>query len=135
MEEMLTQDKAFRDYEKKWAELRDDKETNQVVLPLPLVLLIGLVTATKKLYGDPPGHTRKKFKEFLENGDDIIDTLGFLMFPVTLDSDYELQKIKDAYKGSSAEGCLDDVWDNAKLDGGEKSADFIKETNGGLGHG
>ena len=134
MDEMLTQHKVFRDYEKKWAELKHAKDTNQVVLPLPLVLLIGLVTATKKLYGDPPGDTRKKFKEFLEKGHDIIDTLGFLMFPVTLDSDYELQKIKDAYKGTSAEGCLDDVLDNAKLDGGEKLADFLKGTNGELKH-
>ena len=56
------------------------------------------------------------------------------MFPVTLDSDYELQKIKDAYKGTSAEGCLDDVLDNAKLDGGETLADFLKGTNGELKH-
>ena len=134
MDEMLTQHKVFRDYEDKWAKLRHDKETNQVVLPLPLVLLIGLITATKKNYKDPPGHTQKKFKEFLEKGHDMVDTLGFLMFPVTLDSDYELQKIKDAYKGTSAEGCLDDVLDNAKLDGGETLADFLKGTKGALKH-
>jgi len=120
MDEMITQQKVFKDYEKEWDKEKNKKneeDKTQLALPLPLVLLVALITATKACYGDPPGYTRKTFKDFIEKFPETIDHLGLLMFPITLDDNHELEKIKEAYKGTSAESCLDDVVGNAKIHG------------------
>tara|TARA_R100001086_G_C11684370_1_gene216690 strand:- start:58 stop:546 length:489 start_codon:yes stop_codon:yes gene_type:complete len=135
MDEMLTHTKVFRDYEQKWVEYRDKPDLGgQLILPLPIVLLTALVCATKGIYGDPPGYTREKFETYLREGHELIDTFALTMFHVTLDSDHELEKIRDAYKGTSAEGCLDDVVGNATLHGGIKIKDWIKKKNNGSEH-
>ena len=96
MDEMITQQKVFKDYEKEW---NKEEDKTQLTLPLPLVLLVALITATKACYGDPPGYTRERFKDFIEKFPDAIDHLGLLMFPITLDDDHELEEIMESYKG------------------------------------
>ena len=127
MDEMLAHKKVFRDYEKKWVELKDKPGFDgQLVLPLPLVLLVGLTIATKTVYNDPPRYTAHTFAKFLEEAyPSIAPFLETLMFPVTLDSDIELDKIKDAYDGKT-EKSQREVEDEAKIHGDIKFKDWIK---------
>ena len=135
MDEMLTQTKVFSDYEKKWAELRDKPGfEGQLVLPLPLVLLIGLTVATKTVYKDPPRYTAGTFSKFLkEVYPSIAPFIETLMFPVTLDSNIELDKIKEAYEGKT-EKSQEEVEDEAKVYGGIKVKDWLKNKNNGSEH-
>jgi len=127
MDEMLTGKKVFKDYEKKWAELKDKPGFDeQLVLPLPFVLLIGLTIATKTVYNDPPRYTANAFVKFLEEAyPSIAPFLETLMFPVTLDSDIELDKIKEAYDGKTGKS-LTEVESEAKLHGNIKVKDWIR---------
>ena len=132
MDEMLTGKKVFQDYEKKWTELRDKPGFGgQLILPLPLVLLIGLTIATKTVYKDPPGYTANAFLNFLKEAyPSLAPFLETLMFPVTLDSDIELDKIKEAYEGKT-EKSLTEVENEAKLDGNITVKDWLtNEKNG-----
>ena len=135
MDEMLTQTKVFSDYEKKWAELRDKPGfEGQLVLPLPLVLLIGLTVATKTVYKDPPRYTAGTFSKFLkEVYPSIAPFIETLMFPVTLDSNIELDKIKEAYEGKT-EKSQEEVENEAKLYGGIRVKDWLKNKNNGSKH-
>jgi len=127
MDEMLTQKKVFSDYEKKWTELKDKPGMEgQLVLPLPLVLLIGLTIATKTVYQDPPGYTASTFSKFLkEVYPSIAPFIETLMFPVTLDSNIEFDKVKEAYKGKT-EKSQEEVEGEAKIYGGIKVKDWLK---------
>ena len=131
MDEMLTQKKVFEDYEKKWTELRDKPGMEgQLVMPLPLVLLIGLTVATKTVYKDRPGHTAETFSKFLkELYPSIAPYIETLMFPVTLDSNIELDKIKEAYEGRTDKS-QEEVEDEAKLQGDITVKDFLEKNNG-----
>ena len=135
MDEMLAHKKVFRDYEKKWVELKDKPGFDgQLVLPLPLVLLIGLTIATKTVYNDPPRYTAHTFAKFLEEAyPSIAPFLETLMFPVTLDSDIELDKIKDAYDGKT-EKSQTEVEDEAKLHGDVTVKDWIRGKKNGKTH-
>ena len=131
MDEMLTQTKVFEDYEKKWTELKDKPGMEgQLVMPLPLVLLMGLTVATKTVYKDRPGHTAETFSKFLkELYPSIAPFIETLMFPVTLDSNIELDKIKAAYEGRT-EKSQEEVEDEAKLHGNITVKDFLEKNNG-----
>ena len=135
MDEMLAHKKVFRDYEKKWVELKDKPGFDgQLVLPLPLVLLIGLTIATKTVYNDPPRYTADTFSKFLEEAyPPIAPFLETLMFPVTLDSKIELDKIKDAYDGKT-EKSQREVEDEAKIYGDIKVKDWLKGKKNGKTH-
>ena len=135
MDEMLTQTKVFSDYEKKWAELKDKPGfEGQLVLPLPLVLLMGLIVATKATYKDPPGYTADTFSSFLTRAyPSIAPFIETLMFPVTLDSNIELDKIKKAYEGKT-EKSQEEVEDEAKVYGGLKVKDWLKNKHNGSTH-
>ena len=135
MDEMLAHKKVFRDYEKKWVELKDKPGFDgQLVLPLPLVLLVGLTIATKTVYNDPPRYTAHTFAKFLEEAyPSIAPFLETLMFPVTLDSDIELDKIKDAYDGKT-EKSQREVEDEAKIHGDIKFKDWIRIKKNGKTH-
>ena len=136
MDEMLSKPGVFRDYEKKWTELKDKPGfEGQLVLPLPLVLLIGLTVATKTVYKDPPGYTADTFSKFLkEVYPSIAPFLETLMFPVTLDSNIELDKIKEAYDGKIIGKSQDEVEDEAKVYGGLKVKDWLKNKPNGSTH-
>ena len=131
MDEMLSKPGVFRDYEKKWTELRDKPGMEgQLVMPLPLVLLMGLTVATKTVYKDRPGHTAETFSKFLkELYPSIAPYIETLMFPVTLDSNIELDKIKEAYEGKT-EKSQEEVEDEAKLQGDITVKDFLEKNNG-----
>ena len=131
MDEMLTQTKVFEDYEKKWTELKDKPGMEgQLVMPLPLVLLMGLTVATKTVYKDRPGHTAETFSKFLkELYPSIAPFIETLMFPVTLDSNIELDKIKAAYEGRT-EKSQEEIEDEAKLHGNITVKDFLEKNNG-----
>ena len=131
MDEMLTQTKVFEDYEKKWTELKDKPGMEgQLVMPLPLVLLMGLTVATKTVYKDRPGHTAETFSKFLkELYPSIAPFIETLMFPVTLDSTIELDKIKAAYEGRT-EKSQEEIEDEAKLHGNITVKDFLEKNNG-----
>ena len=131
MDEMLTQTKVFEDYEKKWTELKDKPGMEgQLVMPLPLVLLMGLTVATKTVYKDRPGHTADTFSKFLkELYPSIAPFIETLMFPVTLDSNIELDKIKESYEGRT-EKSQEEVEDAAKLHGNITVKDFLEKNNG-----
>ena len=135
MDEMLAHKKVFRDYEKKWVELKDKPDFDgQLVLPLPLVLLIGLTIATKTVYNDPPRYTAHTFAKFLEEAyPSMAPFLETLMFPVTLDSNIELDKIKDAYDGKT-EKSQREVEDEAKLHGNVTVKDWIRGKKNGKTH-
>ena len=135
MDEMLAHKKVFRDYEKKWVELKDKPGFDgQLVLPLPLVLLIGLTIATKTVYNDPPRYTADTFSKFLEEAyPPIAPFLETLMFPVTLDSKIELDKIKDAYDGKT-EKSQREVEDEAKIYGDIKVKDWLRGKKNGKTH-
>jgi hypothetical protein len=135
MDEMLAHKKVFRDYEKKWVELQDKPGFDgQLMLPLPLVLLVGLTIATKTVYNDPPRYTAHTFAKFLEEAyPSIAPFLETLMFPVTLDSDIELDKIKDAYDGKT-EKSQREVEDEAKLHGDVTVKDWIRGKKNGKTH-
>ena len=135
MDEMLAHKKVFRDYEKKWVELKDKPGFDgQLVLPLPLVLLIGLTIATKTVYNDPPRYTADTFSKFLEEAyPSIAPFLETLMFPVNLDSKIELDKIKDAYDGKT-EKSQREVEDEAKIHGDIKVKDWIRIKKNGKTH-
>ena len=135
MDEMLAHKKVFRDYEKKWVELKDKPGFDgQLVLPLPLVLLVGLTIATKTVYNDHPRYTAHTFAKFLEEAyPSIAPFLETLMFPVTLDSDIELDKIKDAYDGKT-EKSQREVEDEAKLHGDIKVKDWVRGKKNGKTH-
>ena len=135
IDEMLTHTKVFRDYEKKWVELKDKPGfEGQLVLPLPLVLLIGLTVATKTVYKDPPRYTADTFSKFLkEVYPSIAPFIETLMFPVTLDSNIELDKIKEAYEGKT-EKSQEEVEDEAKVYGGIKVKDWLKNKHNGSTH-
>ena len=135
MDEMLSHKKVFRDYEKKWVELKDKPGFDgQLVLPLPLVLLIGLTIATKTVYNDPPRYTADTFSKFLEEAyPSIAPFLETLMFPVNLDSKIELDKIKDAYDGKT-EKSQREVEDEAKIHGDIKVKDWIRIKKNGKTH-
>ena len=135
MDEMLSHTKVFKDYEKKWTELKDKPGLDgQLVMPLPLVLLIGLTVATKTVYKDPPGYTADTFSKFLkEVYPSIAPFLETLMFPVTLDSNIELDKIKEAYEGKT-EKSQEEVEDEAKVYGGIKVKDWLKNKHNGSTH-
>ena len=136
MDEMLTHTKVFSEYEKKWFELKDKPGfEGQLVLPLPLVLLIGLTVATKTVYKDPPGYTADTFSKFLkEVYPSIAPFLETLMFPVTLDSNIELDKIKEAYDGKIIGKSQDEVEDEATVYGGVKVKDWLKNKKNGSTH-
>ena len=136
MDEMLSHTKVFKDYEKKWTELKDKPGLDgQLVMPLPLVLLIGLTVATKTVYKDPPGYTADTFSKFLkEVYPSIAPFLETLMFPVTLDSNIELDKIKEAYDGKIIGKSQDEVEDEAKVYGGLKVKDWLKNKHNGSTH-
>jgi hypothetical protein len=55
------------------------------------------------------------------------------MFPVTLDSNIELDKIKEAYDGKT-EKSQDEVEDEAKVYGGIKVKDWLKNKHNGSTH-
>jgi len=131
MDEMLTQTKVFSDYEKKWVELKDKPGfEGQLVLPLPLVLLIGLTVATKAVYKDPPRYTADTFSKFLkEVYPSIAPFIETIMFSVTLDSNIELDKIKEAYEGKT-EKSQEEVENEAKLHGDITIKDFLEKNNG-----
>ena len=131
MDEMLSKPGVFRDYEKKWTELRDKPGMEgQLVMPLPLVLLIGLTVATKTVYKDPPRYTAGTFSKFLkEVYPSIAPFIETLMFPVTLDSNIELDKIKEAYEGKT-EKSQEEVENEAKLHGDITIKDFLEKNNG-----
>ena len=131
MDEMLTHTKVFHDYEKKWVELKDKPGfEGQLVLPLPLVLLMGLIVATKATYKDPPGHTADTFSSFLTRAyPSIAPFIETLMFQVTLDSNIELDKIKEAYEGKT-EKSQEEVENEAKLHGDITIKDFLEKNNG-----
>ena len=131
MDEMLTQTKVFEDYEKKWTELKDKPGMEgQLVMPLPLVLLMGLTVATKTVYKDRPGHTADTFSKFLkELYPSIAPFIETLMFPVTLDSNIELDKIKESYEGRTQKS-QEEVEDEAKLHGNITFKDFLEKNNG-----
>ena len=135
MDEMLAHKKVFRDYEKKWVELKDKPGFDgQLVLPLPLVLLIGLTIATKTVYNDPPRYTADTFSKFLEEAyPSIAPFLETLMFPVNLDSKIELDKIKDAYDGKT-EKSQREVEDEAKIYGDIKVKDWLRGKKNGKTH-
>jgi len=135
IDEMLTHTKVFRDYEKKWVELKDKPGfEGQLVLPLPLVLLMGLIVATKATYKDPPGYTADTFSSFLTQAyPSIAPFIETLMFQVTLDSNIELDKIKEAYEGKT-EKSQEEVEDEAKLYGGIRVKDWLKNKNNGSKH-
>jgi len=135
MDEMLTHKKVFTDYEKKWVELKDKPRFDgQLVLPLPLVLLIGLTIATKTVHNDPPGYTAHTFSKFLEEAyPSIAPFLETLMFPVTLDSDIEFDKIKDAYDGKT-EKSQREVEDEARLYGGVTVKEWLRGKKNGKTH-
>jgi len=135
MDEMFLKPGVFKDYEKKWTELKDKPGMEgQLVLPLPLVLLIGLTVATKTVYQDPPGYTADTFSKFLkEVYPSIAPFIETLMFPVTLDSNIELDKIKEAYEGKT-ETSQEEVQDEAKLYGGIRVKDWLKNKNNGSTH-
>ena len=136
MDEMLSHTKVFKDYEKKRTELKDEPGLDgQLVMPLPLVLLIGLTVATKTVYKDPPGYTADTFSKFLkEVYPSIAPFLETLMFPVTLDSNIELDKIKEAYDGKIIGKSQDEVEDEAKVYGGIKVKDWLKNKHNGSTH-
>jgi len=131
MDEMLAHKKVFRDYEKKWVELKDKPGyEGQLVLPLPLVLLMGLTVATKTVYNDSPGYTADTFSKFLTQAyPSIAPFIETLMFPVTLDSNIELDKIKEAYEGRTNKS-QEEVENEAKLHGDVTVKDFLKKNNG-----
>ena len=135
MDEMLTSTKVFSDYEKKWVELRDKPGLEgQLVLPLPLVLLMGLTVATKATYKDSPGYTAATFSSFLTQAyPSIAPFIETLMFQVTLDSDIELDKIKEAYKGKT-EKSQEEVQNEATLHGGTRVKDWLKNKRNGSTH-
>ena len=135
MDEMLTHTKVFRDYEKKWVELKDKPGfEGQLVLPLPLVLLMGLTVATKATYKDPPGYTADTFSSFLTQAyPSIAPFIETLMFQVTLDSNIELDKIKEAYEGKT-EKSQEEVENEAKLHGGTRVKDWLKNKKNGSTH-
>ena len=135
MDEMLTKPGVFRDYEKKWNELKDKPGMEgQLVMPLPLVLLIGLTVATKTVYHDRPGFTANMFSKFLKEAyPSIAPFIEALMFTVTLDSNIELDKIKEAYEGKT-EKSQEEVEDEAKLDGGTIVKDWLKNKKKGSTH-
>ena len=118
MDEMLSHTKVFKDYEKKWTELKDKPGMEgQLVIPLPLVLLIGLTVATKTVYKDPPGYTADTFSSFLTQAyPSIAPFIETLMFQVTLDSNIELDKIKKAYEGKT-EKSQEEIENEAKIHG------------------
>ena len=119
MDEMLSHTKVFKDYEKKWTELKDKPGLDgQLVMPLPLVLLIGLTVATKTVYHDRPGFTANMFSKFLKEAyPSIAPFIEALMFTVTLDSNIELDKIKKAYDGKIIGKSQEEVEDEAKIHG------------------
>ena len=135
MDEMLSKPGVFRDYEKKWTELKDKPGMEgQLVMPLPLVLLMGLTVATKTVYKDSPGYTAEMFANFLREAyPSIAPYIEALMFTVTLDSNIELDKIKKAYDGKT-EKSQQEVEDEAKLYGGVKVKDWLKNKNNGSKH-
>ena len=131
MDEMLTQTKVFRDYEKKWVELRArPRFEGQLLLPLPLVLLMALTVATKTVYKDAPGYTADTFSKFLNEAyPSLAPFIETLMFPVTLDSNIELDKIKEAYEGRT-EKSKEEAENEAKLHGNITIKDFLTKSNG-----
>jgi len=130
MDEMLTQTKVFKDYEEKWCELKGKSDHGgQLVVPLPLVLLMGLTVATKTVYNEPPGFTADMFSKFLkELYPSIAPFIETLMFPVTLDSNIELDKIKKAYEGRTNKS-QEEAENEAKLHGDITVKDFLEKNN------
>ena len=96
--------------------------------------LIGLIVATKAAYQDPPGYTAHTFSSFLTKAyPSIAPFIETLMFHVTLDSNIELDKIKEAYEGKT-EKSQEEVEDEAKLDGGTRVKDWLKNKKNGSIH-
>ena len=87
------------------------------------------------MYKDPPGYTADTFSSFLTQAyPSIAPFIETLMFSVTLDSNIELDKIKEAYDGKIIGKSQEDVEDEAKLYGGIKVKDWLKNKKNGSTH-
>ena len=127
-------EKMFEKYEDEYAKLRENDfkdETGKkfIMLPVPLLFLVGLITVVKTKYADKPGETREIFNDFLNKLPNEVDNLTALMFPVTLDSNHEYDKLVKDMNTAMSNDEKQKARDKSVLHGGQTVEEFLKTKN------